>query len=904
MPESSTASHFCVSREAHPTERYLAPDAPLKVCTLGATLAPVNIPHDNLPVQLSSFIGRERERAEVKQLLAAARLVTLTGAGGCGKTSLGLRAARDLSETYPDGVAWVELAPLADTVLLPQAVVKALGITEQPHRSLTDTLVDFLRDKRLLLVLDNCEHLIDACAVFVTLLLRHCPDLAVLATSREALNIEGEQIWIVPSLELPSRNTPLSLDTLQRYDAVELFVERAAAVSPGFKLIDQNAPAVVHICRQLDGIPLAIELAAARVKVLSVEEIAARLDDALGLLTQGKRTAPPRHQTLRATIDWSYNLLPRETQKLLRRLSIFASGFTLPAAEVVCVDDTLLPDSVLGELSRLVDRSLVSRDPEAGDERYRMLETIRQYGHEKLVESGELDILKDRHRDYFLRLAEKPRPEAETEETLRWFDELERENDNLRAALAWSQANENSAETALRLAAALATFWSRRGYFSSGRSWLDGALKLADRATRRAEADVRPGEDAHHIPSVSFLTAKAWALEGAGNLARAQGDFRSAKLLQKESVLLFRELDDKVGLATALDELGLVTLNLGDRHGARSLLEASLTLSQETGNQPGIANALLWLGHVARAEGDDAAARTLYERSIIIYRAIGNRGGVIAWPLYQLGALMASQGDYGGAVSLYQESLSILREWRDKRGIGEVLAALGDARRWQGDQASARACYEEGLELSREAGIHWVAVWCLSGLGNVALRERDYSRAVALFREGLAFHLLEGRRDNTAKCLAGMAAVLAIQNESSYMIEAARLLGAIKALDVFVAEYDQDLTVARDRLDPKVFEQAFGEGSALTLEEAIAEAERMSFQPDRAPTAPHEMNALTPRETQVLRLLAQGLSDAQIAEQLVISRRTVNTHLAAIYGKLGVNSRSATTRYALDHHLV
>src|SRR5215210_5399636 len=372
-------------------------------------------PPNNLPLELSSFVGREKELAEVKRLLESTRLLTLTGSGGCGKTRLALAVARELAEGFEDGVWVVELAPLADPTLVPQAVASTLGVREQPGRSLTETLSDYLGSKKVLLVLDNCEHLVEACAELAEALLRSSPELRVLATSREALGITGEVAWLVPSLSLPDLRRLPDIESLPQYEAARLFVERAAAVKPSFTLTEQNAVAVAQVCYRLDGIPLAIELAAARAKVLSVEQIADRLEDSFGLLSAGGRTAMPRHRTLHATMDWSHELLPEEEQILFRRLSVFAGGFTLDAAEAVCAGEELERDEVLESLSHLVDKSLVIMREVGGEGRYRLLETVRQYAREKLSESGEAGQASERHAGYYLALAEEAEPELKGE---------------------------------------------------------------------------------------------------------------------------------------------------------------------------------------------------------------------------------------------------------------------------------------------------------------------------------------------------------------------------------------------------------------------------------------------------------------------------------------------------------
>ena len=394
-------------------------------------------PPSNLPLQLSSFVGREKELAEVRRLLQDTRLLTLTGPGGCGKTRLAVVAANELLGRFEDGVWLVELAPLADPSLVPQAVASTLGVRERPGSSLAVALSDYLRTRKLLLILDNCEHLIDACAELAEAWLHSSPGLRVLATSREALGITGEVAWPVPSLSLPDLRRLPDLESLPRYESARLFVERTAAVRPDFTLTEQNASAVAQVCYRLDGIPLAIELAAARTKVLSVEEIAARLGDSFRLLAAGSRTAMPRQRTLHATMDWSHKLLGQKERVLFRRLSVFAGGFTLEAAESICAGEELQRDEVLELLSQLVDKSLVVAQERDGAARYRLLETVRQYGRERLEEAGEAALVREQHAGHYLAVAEEAEPELKGERQLAWLERLEQEHDNLRVAMAW-----------------------------------------------------------------------------------------------------------------------------------------------------------------------------------------------------------------------------------------------------------------------------------------------------------------------------------------------------------------------------------------------------------------------------------------------------------------------------------
>ncbi|MCI0354796.1 MAG: AfsR/SARP family transcriptional regulator, partial [Acidobacteria bacterium] len=432
----------------------------------------------NLPIPLTSFIGRVHEQAEVQRLLTTTRLLTLAGPGGCGKSRLALVVAADQVADYPDGAWLVELAALADPLLLPQAVATTLDVREEPQRPLIATLTNALQSRVLLLVLDNCEHLIDACAHLVQTLLGACPQLQILATSREALGLAGETVWPVPPLSLPdSRHLP-SIEWLGQAEAIQLFVERAGAALPTFALTDENAPAVAQVCQRLDGMPLAIELAAARVKVLTVPQIAARLDDCFKLLAAGSRTIVSRHQTLRAAIDWSYELLSEQERVLFQRLAVFEGGFTLEATEGVCAGRGIEPDDILELLSHLVDKSLVvvGTQQQGREARYRLLETIRQYARDKLLGSAEAEIIRQQHAAYYLTLAEQAELKLQGLEQLAWLDRLEVEHDNLRAALRWSQAEAQAGETGLRLAGTLGLFWYLHGHWSEGRGWLESML--------------------------------------------------------------------------------------------------------------------------------------------------------------------------------------------------------------------------------------------------------------------------------------------------------------------------------------------------------------------------------------------------------------------------------------------
>ncbi|MBI3460546.1 tetratricopeptide repeat protein, partial [Candidatus Acetothermia bacterium] len=553
----------------------------------------------NLPSSVTSFIGREREMVQIKQLLDMTRLLTLTGAGGSGKTRLALQVAAGLLKEYTDGVWLVELASLSDPSLVAQAVATAFGVREAPGRSLLERLSDYLHPKQLLLVLDNCEHLVEACAKVAEALLHACPDLQILATSREALGIAGETTWSVPPLAEPDSAQPLpTLKILKQYEAIGLFLERALSGQSQFAFTEQNARAVVQVCQRLDGLPLAIELAAARVKVLSVEEIAARLDDRFRLFVSGSRTALPHQQTLQATMDWSFQLLSEVERILLRRLSVFAGGWILEAAEAVCAGEGIEAREVLDLLAHLVDKSLVIGEQRDGKTRYRLLETVRQYAQEKLEESKESESLQSLHLTYFLQLTKQAEPELTGANQKQWLECFETELDNLRAALRWTWHAEPGA--GLQLASALGQFWDVRGYWAEGRKVLGQAWE------RRAD------------------TQKEWhvkLLNWEGVLALRQGAYEESKRFCAESRALSQKIGDKQGFATSLHRLGVVALNQADYAGARNFLQESLTLRRELGDKHGIATSLHFLGLVALFnQADYAGARNFLQESLTLRR--------------------------------------------------------------------------------------------------------------------------------------------------------------------------------------------------------------------------------------------------------------------------------------------
>jgi predicted ATPase/DNA-binding CsgD family transcriptional regulator len=782
----------------------------------------------NLVLPRSPLIGRDHEIATIQQLLLQEQvgLLTLTGPGGIGKTRLAMQVAATLLDHFVDGVYFVSLGPIRDADLVSVAIAETLGVREAGGRSMVEALQAYLRHRQMLLVLDNFEQVV-AAAPLVASLLMECGRLKVLVTSRATLHLYGEQEFSVPPLALPdpkwltTRGVELA-PNLAQVASVTLFVQRAMAVKPDFALTATNAVAVADICTGLDGLPLAIELAAAKLKLFSPPALLTRLQQRLTLLTDGPHDLPARQRTLRAEIAWSYELLAAGEQALFRRVSIFVGGFTLEAAQTVGDMEGSLEISVLDGVAALVDQNLLNRvEPANGEPRFGMLETIREYGLEQLNASGETEIIRRRHTGFFLALAEVIAPVLFGADQAAGLARLAVEHDNLHAALAWSQGEVGESEIALRLASALEFYWLMKGFWSEGRRWLEGTLA--------------------HTTATEHIRTRAHVLYSAGELAAMQSDHPAARIHLEESIRIAGELGAKELVSDALACLSWIAQAQHNYALASAQLEESLSIARELGDKSRIATALAFLGNVA-----------------------------------------SDQHDYIGAESLYEESLALFEKQGDGWNAADTLAYLGQVARLQGDYTRAETLLKESMRRWQALGtLQWKGVAiCLENLASICARARHSAAAARLF---------------------GAA-------------EALRETLGIDPPSLSWRSAEEKLAVRHLQLDEAAFVAAWAAGRALSTEEAVDYALALPAISASAPAPVHSGPILPPpviypaglttREVEVLRLLAQGLTYDRIAEQLIISPRTVNRHLTTIYTKLNVTSRHAATRFALDHHLV
>jgi predicted ATPase/DNA-binding CsgD family transcriptional regulator len=809
----------------------------------------------NLPAHLPSLIGREEAIALVRdRLLEAERgLLTLTGTGGCGKTRLALAVAGEVLDSmeFPDGVWLVELAPLDDALLVPGAIATSVGVKEQPGRPIRDTLLEDLRLRTLLVVLDNCEHQVETCAALADDLLRTCPGVRILATSREPLRIHGERVWRVPPLPTPDAHVMVAAEEVEKNPAVRLFVERAQAVQSGFTLTAENSQTVAGICIRLDGLPLAIELAAARARVLTPQQILARLDDTFRLLIGGSRTAPTRQQTLRATLDWSYLLLDDTARHRFDSLAVFAAGFDLEAAEAISSGDSGAGADALEMLTALVDRSLVTAQPVAGAMRYRLLEPVRQYAEARLVERGAWEPMRRRHTEYFLGLVEAGEEGLKGTDHEVWRARLELEHDNVRAVLRRC-LDAGGATTAGRIGSALKNFWRQFGHRNEGRHWLEDAL---DRGS-----DMLP-------------TVRAEAVQTAAEIVYSNGDYGGARVWFERAVDNWRALGDRAGLGSSLGYYGrtiVLTAHTADEYGrGKALMEEAIAVSQQTGTLWWAAWSMHFLGASAWEHAElELAARALAEGEAILTQL--GESHAHSHLIALLGAVLRDQGDLDRGQQLIEQSLAASRAINCQDGAAVALSLLAGLTRLRGDAVLATKQAIEGLVLQHRQtndALGARLAGCVELLGGLAC--------------------MQGQSERTARLFGAAATVR--HNSSVPMPPISR------------ATYERDLAIARGQLGSRRFGAAWAEGAQMNvgkLVEYASEALNDVPQPRAAAS-----DLLSQREREVVALLARGYTNRQIADELVISGRTADGHVAHIFAKLGLATRAQAAVWAVEHQL-
>ncbi|MGE3911176.1 MAG: LuxR C-terminal-related transcriptional regulator [Chloroflexota bacterium] len=942
-------AHLTGSVEADTPEARLVPFRPPRQ----------ELPTGNLPLSLTRLVGRDEEIDGTHRELEDHRLVTLVGPGGVGKTRLALEVARARMHRHPDGVWLVDLSQLTDATLVPWAIASVVGVQERPGRPLAETLVDALRHRNLLLVVDNCEHLVDASARMVDGILRNCARVSILATSREALAIGGEVARTVAPLATPPADESISVASLSLLPSVCLFVERAASAWPAFRLSAQNASDVSQICRRLDGLPLAIELAAARVSSLTVSQIADRLDDRFRLLTTGSRTAPPRHQTLLATLDWSFDLLSEPEQTLLRRVAIFVNGWTLEASERVVSEDlagkavldpatasswTAEAPSVLELLARLVARSLVRvdhierADGQSHSVRYRLLETVRQYAWQRLEAANEVESTRQRHAAWCVELAEEAEAHLQGREQVEWLVRLDEEHDNIRAGASWCL--ERDPELGLRLAAALGPYWRVRLHLAEGRRLLEGMLAVATNPPPvRIRALIAAGMLAHwQLDGVAARTyceeslALARALGDPRLLGRSLrdlgivlsarfGDNRRAAALFEEGLTHSKAVDDRRTIATNLQQQARLACVEGEYRRAQQLLNECIALLSDVGDQWQLAIALEDAGGVALIIGQPDRATTFFEESLATAQAIERAGVRTIHRRYHLGSVALWSGDAESAIVWYEDGLALTREYEHTAGIADNLAGFGRAVLLLNDVARATTLLQESLDLATASADRSRIGLALHGLGLAAWRAGDLALALERLRESLSLRHELHEQLGIAECLDSLGAVaLAGAADIEAARRALRWIAAADALreqlgaprpPVDQVSYDSAIEAAAAWLDDIAAKALAGWNQPLNdvIADALGRKSTTAPSADPARTPPPATSAnmypagLSAREVEVLRLVSAGRTNAEIAQILVVSANTVRHHVTHILDKTGCENRAAATAFALRHNL-
>jgi len=798
---------------------------------------------NNLPVQLTQFIGREAEIVQVKNLLRQNSLLTITGPGGTGKTRIALQSAADLIDEFKHGVWLAELDSISDPDVIYHSTMQTLGISEQANQDNAETLCEFLKDKELLLILDNCEHLIEACSVMVERLLRRSAKLKILTTSREALRCSGEQTFRILSMKTPDPKDENTAEQLTQYESVRLFIERALAVNQNFRVNNSNAPALAEICFQLDGIPLAIELAAARVKILPLEKILERLKDRFTLLTGGGRNILPRKQTLKALVDWSYDLLSEKEKELWHKLSIFASGWTLEAAEEICSDENMLEQEIFDTINDLAKKSIIVYNQEK--DRFRMLETIRQYGMEKLTSSGESDRIEEKHLKYYLRLADIPGNKLRGKEGGYWMNLLNNEANNVEKAL--NRALEDpEGEDGLSLALNMGYYWQIKGYYSEGMRLIETALsKRPDASTlnhirahsslgnfARLRSEYSKAEE--HLKKALKISREikvkddeAAILHRLAILEYDRGNYNLAEKLYIENLKHYQTTGDKPAIGRTLNNLANTYSVQGNIEKANTMYEESLEIRREEGDVLGISVILCNIGILAYQSGNFEKAKNLLNESLQIRIEIGDRSGA-SITFANLGNSSFNQGEYAEAKKFYEESLSIYREIGDPAGIAEALSNLGNVSMENGDIEKALSFYEESLAIARKINLELLAALSLHGMGTAAFANREYDVAGKLYLESLMIFKQKSSLMEIEKVMMNIAELMVSSRKFS---EAARLFSFIETefiqnrkLKLAKSEQmilDNSLVIVKDEMNADNFLNCSEEGKNFSLEDAV-----------------------------------------------------------------------------------